>query len=118
MGKGPVIAGGMDEAAYARLQQQEREWMAEQENVQFARMQEIEDKRIEREAAEIQRQERVKENEEAALEKLEEGISANVKAVKDAEKEEDKDIVLDFYSSLSKGGKKGGSKNLSSARPD
>ena len=115
MGKGPTIDGGMSKAEYAQLQQEERKWMSQQEDKQFARMQEAEEKRLAREQAEILRQERVKEGEEAALAKMEEGISANVDAVKEAEKEEDKDIVMDFYSSLSKG-KKG--TNPTTARPE
>lgn len=103
MGKGPTIQGGMDEEAYARLQQEEREWMASQEEAQFARMQGIEDKRVAREEAETRRQEGLRDAEERALESMEEEVSANVESVLDTEEEEDKDIVVDFYSSLSKG---------------
>lgn len=104
-GGGPVrVDGGMDEEAYRRLQMEERTFMAEQEERQMQLMNEMEDARMQREQAEINRQERVRENEESALERMESALSDNVTAITTDLKDEDKDIVLDFYGSLGQAG--------------
>ena len=105
MGGGPTIAGGMSEAQYRQLQMEERQFMADQENRQMKLMQDMEDKRLQREQAEMQRQEGLREAEEEALRKLESGISEEITGISDADKEEDKDIVMDFYGSLAQSGK-------------
>lgn len=104
-GGAPSIAGGMTEEQYRKLQMEERAFMAQQEERQMQLMNEMEDKRIEREKAEMQKQERLRASEEEALAQLEEGISEEVTGLKTAEEEMDKDIVMDFYGSLAKGPK-------------
>jgi hypothetical protein len=103
MGGGPTIAGGMSEEQYRKLQMEERAFMAQQEERQMKLMGEMEEKRLAREQAEIQKQERVRAREEEALGELEAGIGEEVTGLKAAEEEEDKDIVMDFYGSLAKG---------------
>lgn len=105
MGGGPTIAGGMNEMQYRQLQMEERQFMADQENRQMKLMQDMEDKRLQREQAEMQRQEGLREAEEEALRKLESGISEEITNIGDDDKEEDKDLVMDFYGSLAQGGK-------------
>lgn len=121
MGGGPVIDGGMTEEQYAKLQMEERKFMSEQEERQMALMGDIEDRRTEREQAEIQKQERLRENEEEALSDLETNISDEVDASLLDDDEEDKDVVMDFYGSLaenSKGGTGGGVSYLGNAVSD
>lgn len=104
-GGGPVrVDGGMDEEAYRRLQMEEREFMAEQEERQMQLMNEMEDARIAREQADINRQERVRENEANALEQMESSLSDNVAAITSDQDQEDTDIVMDFYGSLGQAG--------------
>ena len=85
------------------MAQADREYRAASEERQMAMMNEMEDKRAEREQAEINRQDRVRENEENALETLENSISENSEAVTKFQKDQDKDVVLDFYNSLASG---------------
>ena len=118
MGGGPSIDGGMTEAQYAKLQMEERKFMSEQEERQMTLMGEMEDKRTERERAEIQKQERLRANEEEALSDLETNISDEVDAGMLDDEKEDKDVVMDFYGSLaenSKGGTGGGVTNVGNA---
>lgn len=104
-GGGPVrVDGGMDEEAYRRLQSEERAFMAEQEDRQLQLMNEMEESRIAREQADINRQARVRENEENALEQMESALSDNVAAITDDQDDEDNDIVMDFYGSLGQAG--------------
>jgi hypothetical protein len=104
---GPIkVDGGMDEASYARLQQEEREFLAAQEERQMGMMNDMEDARVARQEAEIQRQDRVRENEANALENMESQLSDNVEAINTDLEEEDNDIVLDFYNSLQEGGER------------
>lgn len=103
MGGGPTISGGMTEEQYKKLQMEERAYMAQQEERQMQLMNEMEEKRVQREQAEIQKQERMRTAEEEALGRLEEGITEEVTGLKTAEEEEDKDIVMDFYGSLAQG---------------
>ena len=100
------IDGGMDEASYARLQQEEREFLAAQEERQMGMMNEMEEARVARQEAEIQRQDKVRENEANALENMEAKLSDNVEAINTDLEEEDNDIVLDFYNSLQEGGER------------
>jgi len=104
-GGGPTIAGGMTEEQYRSLQMEERAFMAQQEERQMKLMNEMEEKRLAREQAEMQKQERVRAQEEQALSELEAGITEEVTGLKAAEEEQDKDIVMDFYGSLAKGPK-------------
>ncbi len=104
-GGSPVrVDGGMDEEAYRRLQMEERAFMAEQEERQLALMNEMEESRIAREQADINRQARVRENEENALEQMESALSDNVEAITTDQDDEDNDIVMDFYGSLGQAG--------------
>lgn len=105
MGGGPTVSGGMTEEQYRKLQMEERAFMAQQEERQMQLMGEMEEKRIQREQAEMQKQERLRTAEEEALGRLEEGITEEVTGLKAEEEEEDKDIVMDFYGSLAKGPK-------------
>jgi len=114
-GSGPTIDGGMTEEQYKKLQLDERKFMSEQEDKQMARMEEMEDKRVQREENEMLRQERVRERENEALEEMENKLSSNIDAMVDAEDEEDKDISIDFYSSLAKGNTR--SNTAKGARP-
>lgn len=108
-GSAPTIDGGMTEEQYKKLQLEERKFMAEQEDKQMARMEEMEDKRVAREQAEVNRQERVRERESEALEQMEDSLNTNIESLTDAEDDEDKDITIDFYSSLAKSGDKSSS---------
>ena len=63
----------------------------------------MEDKRVQREASEIRRQDRVRENELSALETLDNSITENTESVTKFEDDKDKDVVIDFYDSLSQG---------------
>tara|TARA_R110001606_G_scaffold279805_3_gene428364 strand:+ start:1863 stop:2192 length:330 start_codon:yes stop_codon:yes gene_type:complete len=81
----------------------DRKYRAESEERQMVMMNEMEDKRVMREQAEINRQERVRENEGNALQALETSISENSEAVIQAEEEMDNDITIDFYNSLAGG---------------
>jgi len=104
---GPIsVDGGMDEEAYARLQQEEREFLSAQEERQMAMMNEMEDARVQRQDQEILRQDKVRENEANALENMESALTDNVDAVNASLEEEDNDIVLDFYNSLQEGGER------------
>ena len=116
MGGGPTIAGGMSEEQYRKLQMEEREYMAQQEERQMQLMNEQEEKRLQREQAEMRKQEKQRTAEEEALSRLEAGINEEVTGLKDAELEEDKDIVMDFYGSLAKGQK--GQGNTVGGRPE
>lgn len=87
----------------AAAQEADRKFRRESEERQLAMMNAMEDKRVAREQAELARQDRVRENEAAALEKMEAASTANSEAVTKALKEEDKDVVMDFYSSLASG---------------
>lgn len=101
MGAGNIsIPGGPD---YAAAQASDREYRDASEERQMAMMNEMEDKRVAREQAEIARQERVRENESNALQSLESDITANSEALMNAEEEQDNDITIDFYNSLAKG---------------
>lgn len=102
-GGAPSVAGGMTEMQYRQLQMEERAFMAQQEERQMQLMNEMEEKRLEREQAEMQKQERLRTAEEEALGRLEEGITEEVTGLKTSEEDEDKDIVMDFYGSLAKG---------------
>ncbi len=88
---------------YEAMAQADREYRQQSEERQLAMMNDMEDKRVEREQAEINRQDRVRQNEEDALENLENTISENSEAVTKFQKEQDKDVVLDFYNSLASG---------------
>lgn len=104
---GPIsVDGGMDEEAYARLQQEEREFLGAQEDRQMTMMNEMETARVERQTAEMNRQEKVRTNEANALESMENQLTDNVDAINTDLAEEDDDIVLDFYSSLTEGGER------------
>lgn len=116
MGGGPTIDGGMTEAQYAKLQMEERKFMSEQEERQMALMGDIEDKRTEREQAEIQKQERLRANEEEALSDLETNISDEVDAGMLDDEEEDKDVVMDFYGSLAENNKGAGGSGASGGK--
>jgi hypothetical protein len=116
MGGGPTIDGGMTEAQYAKLQMEERKFMSEQEERQMALMGDIEDKRTEREQAEIQKQERLRANEEEALSDLETNISDEVDAGMLDDDEEDKDVVMDFYGSLAENNKGAGGSGASGGK--
>lgn len=116
MGGGPTIDGGMTEAQYAKLQMEERKFMSEQEERQMSLMGDIEDKRTEREQAEIQKQERLRANEEEALSDLETNISDEVDAGMLDDEEEDKDVVMDFYGSLAENNKGAGGAGASSGK--
>lgn len=105
MGGGPTVSGGMSEAQYKQIQMEERQFMAQQEERQMKLMNEQEEKRALREQAEIQRQEGLRSKEEEALSKLEEGIAGEIEGLDEADKEEDKDIVMDFYGSLAQNDK-------------
>lgn len=107
-GGAPSISGGMSEDQYRRLQMEERAFMAQQEERQMKLMNEMEDKRVQREKAEIQKQERLRTAEEEALGRLEEGITEEITGLKADEEEEDKDIVMDFYGSLAQNANKTG----------
>ena len=101
MGAGNIsIPEGPD---YAAMNAADREYREASEERQMTMMNEMEDKRVAREQAEIARQERVRENEGAALQQLESNITANSEAVMNAEEEEDNDITIDFYNSLAQG---------------
>tara|TARA_R110002012_G_scaffold175938_1_gene340783 strand:+ start:1838 stop:2260 length:423 start_codon:yes stop_codon:yes gene_type:complete len=102
MGGSPSIDGGMTEEQYRQLQLDERAFMADQEERQMMLMNEMEDKRTQREQAEMKRQERMRSKEEEALSDLESSITDEVKGLDEAGKSEDKDIVMDFYGSLAK----------------
>jgi len=102
MGGGPTIDGGMTEAEYSRLQMEERQFMAEQEERQLALMSEMEDKRVQREQAESAKQDRLREKEEEALSALESAVTTEVEGLGKGDKEEDSDLVMDFYGSLAK----------------
>jgi len=88
---------------YAAMQEADRLYRAESEERQLALMNDMEDKRIAREQAEINRQERVRENEENALERMENDISSQSEAVQKSLEEDDNDIVMDFFNSLAEG---------------
>ncbi len=88
---------------YAAAQASDRAYKAASEERQMAMMNEMEDKRIQREQAEISRQERVRENESSALQNLESDISANSEALINAEEEKDNDITIDFFKALAQG---------------
>ena len=88
---------------YAAMQEADRRYRQESEERQMAMMNEMEEKRLEREAAEVRRQERVRENEQSALQQLESSITEQSEAMQKLEKEKDKDIVMDFYNSLAAG---------------
>ena len=107
-GGAPQVSGGMTEEQYRKLQMEERAFMAQQEERQMQLMNEMEQKRVEREQAEMQKQERLRSQEEEALGKLEAGITEEVTGLKADEEEMDKDIVMDFYGSLAKGQDKKG----------
>lgn len=113
-GSAPTIDGGMSEEQYRKLQMEEREFMAQQEERQMQLMNEQEDKRVRREAAELQRQERLRGKEEEALSEMERQISEQTEGFTLQDEEEDADVVMDFYGSLADnsapgmGGKKGG----------
>lgn len=100
---GPTVQGGMDEEAYARLQAEERAFQAEQSELSHTRALEIQAAEREREAAAVGREERIRQAEEDALEKMENEVGDNITAMNKAEADLDKDIVMDFYSSLAKG---------------
>tara|TARA_Y100001938_G_C8093432_1_gene436593 strand:+ start:1755 stop:2249 length:495 start_codon:yes stop_codon:yes gene_type:complete len=102
MGGGPTIEGGMTEEQYRQLQLDERAFMAEQEERQMALMHEMEDKRVARAKAEMQKQERLRSKEEEALSDLERAVTDEISALDAAGKGEDKDIVMDFFGSLAK----------------
>lgn len=102
MGGGPTVEGGMTEQQYRKLQMEERQFMSEQEEKQLALMGEMEDKRVQREQAEIKKQERLREKEEEALTDLERAVSDEIEGLTDSDKDEDKDIVMDFFGSLAK----------------
>ena len=97
MGGGPTIEGGMTEEQYRQLQLDERAFMAEQEERQMALMHEMEDKRVARAKAEMQKQERLRSKEEEALSDLERAVTDEISALDAAGKGEDKDIVMDFF---------------------
>jgi hypothetical protein len=101
-GGAPSISGGMTEEQYKKLQMEERAFMAEQEEKQMRLMNEMEDKRTQREQQEIKRQQGLREAEEEALSKLEGQVSSEVENLKEDEEDEDKDVVMDFYGSLAK----------------
>ena len=101
-GGAPSISGGMTEEQYKKLQMEERAFMAEQEEKQMRLMNEMEDKRTQREQQEIKRQQGLREAEEEALSKLEGQVSSEVENLKEYEEDEDKDVVMDFYGSLAK----------------
>lgn len=104
MGAGGVtVAGGMDEAAYRRLQMEERKFMAEAEERQMQLMSKMEDERVQRQQAEVNRQEKLRQNEMDALERMEDKLSDNVESVRTSMDDEDKDLTIDFYNSLAKG---------------
>jgi hypothetical protein len=102
MGAGPTIDGGMTQAEYRELQMEERQFMSQQEEKQMALMQEMEEKRLQREQAEAAKQTRLREKEEEALGALEQAVTEEVDALDKADKDEDKDLVMDFYGSLAK----------------
>lgn len=99
-GGAPTIDGGMSEEQYRKLQMEEREFMSQQEERQMQLMNEQEDKRSQREAAELKRQERLRGKEEEALSEMERQISDQTESFNLEADEEDKDIVMDFYGSL------------------
>tara|TARA_B100001093_G_scaffold152768_1_gene145459 strand:- start:13369 stop:13785 length:417 start_codon:yes stop_codon:yes gene_type:complete len=101
-GGAPSIDGGMSEEQYRRLQMEERQFMVEQEERQMSLMNEMEDKRVQREKAEMQKQERLRSKEEEALSALEATIGDEVAEFGKQNDKEDKDLVMDFYGSLAK----------------
>lgn len=93
----------MPETDWAAMKEDDRRYRQESEERQLAMMNEMEDKRIAREQAELSRQERVRENEASALADLEANITEQSEAVQKFEDEKDTDVTIDFFNSLQMG---------------
>ena len=96
-----------DDPDWAGMRAEDDRRREEAEVRQIKLMNDIEDRRVEREQAEINRQQRVREQEENALQELERSITENSEAMTKFQKEEDKDIVIDFWKSLQVGSGQG-----------
>jgi hypothetical protein len=99
MGGTPTVDGGMTEAQYAGLQQEEREWQAEMEADKYDQAMAYEKEQRDYDASQKESLEAQKNAEELAIEQGELAIQSEVKAQVDAEDDED-NMDADFYDSL------------------
>ena len=100
---GTKVSGGMSEAATRRLQNEERAWQQQQTELAYQRQKEMQAESEERAAAASEREARIEEAENDALQAMEKQVTDEIEAQKKTEDEKDKDITLDFYSSLAQG---------------